>query len=198
VLYGKLFEYRVPGTYGRKWQAYAGPSELKEAGFDASRCWRSIMGRWQDVDGSTRTVGPPGSGADVEAAGLEITDPDHPAVKAGFAREDLLDLKGVCTAARAQEACERWLVDANELSRSGSAVLSGYIMDDKGIFRPAAQVMPGDHVRFPDAADTSYRKIVASDYEHESTGCQVALDAPKESTEALLERYQADLISLGL
>jgi hypothetical protein len=200
VMEDKVFQVRFPGTYGRRWQAYAGPSELKEAGEDGSRSWAEILVRYQDVDGSTRTVGPPGSGANVESETLKIIDPDHPAVKAGIPREDLLDLRGISTSERALEAGERWLQDANELSHAGEATLTSYLMDDKAVFRPVAQVQPGDWIRFPDAGSsgTDYRKIVVASYDHDSRTCNVNLDAPSEAIQALLERFQADLTPLAL
>lgn len=200
---GRRFYLKAPGTYGRRWQAYAGPSGLQEAGLDASRSWKEILVSYQDVDGSTRTVGPPGSGAHVQEPGLEITDPDHPAVKAeeaygpNFNRRDRLDLKGISTPARATEAGERWLAEASLLSRSGQATFSGYLMDDRGIMRPVSQLQAGDMVRFPDAGDTSYRKIVRRSYEHNSRTATVDLDAPPDGLSALLERMQADIQSLS-
>jgi hypothetical protein len=72
-------------------------------------------------------------------------------------------------------------------------------MDDKTVMRPVAQVQPGDLICFPDSGtDTSYRKIVQTDYNHETRTCQVTLDAPKESEQALLERYRATLTSRGI
>lgn len=198
VFEGKLFQLREPGSYGRKWQAYAGPSQLQEVGEDAARSWRTIVVRYQDVDGSTRTVGPPGSGATVEDEGLEITDPEHPAVKAGITRQDVLDLKGVGVAATAIAVGERWLEEANALSRSGSCSLSGYAMDDCGVMRPVSHIRSGDQVRFPDSGDTGYRKIVAHEYDHDSRTASLTLDAPDNGLEALLERLQAALIPLGL
>ncbi len=200
VMRDKQFELRVPGSYGRLWQAYAGPSELKETGEDGSRLWDRIVGRYTDVDGSTRTVGWPGSGANTESEALIITDPDHPAVRAGVTREDLLDLKGISTPERAIEACERWLADANELSHAGEATLRGYVQDDCSIFRPVSQIQPGDWIRFPDASSngTGYRKIVAVSYDHDNRAASVTLDAPPNAIEALLERFQAALSPLAL
>lgn len=196
--FGKRFQLRFPGTYGRKWQAYAGPSGLQEQGLDGSRLWREIVVTYQDVNGSTRTVGPPGSGATVEDPALEITDPDHPAVRAGMTRKDRLDLRGISTPARAIEAGKIWLREANLLSRSGSATLSDYAMDDRGVFRPVSRLRAGDEVRFPDAADTSYRKVVRRSYEDVAKTVSVDLDAPPDGLQALLERMQADIQNLAL
>ena len=195
---GSRFYLKQPGTYGRRWQAYAGPSGLQEQGLDASRLWREILVTYQDVDGSTRTVGPPGSGAMVEDPGLEITDPDHPAVRAGITRRDRLDLRGISTPARAIEAGEIWLREANQLSRSGSATLSDYAMDDRGIFRPVSQLRAGDLIRFPDAADTSYRKVVRRAHEDVTKTVAADLDAPPDGLQALLERMQAAIQTLAL
>jgi hypothetical protein len=200
VKHDKRFEIRFPGTYGRNWQAYAGRSELKGTGEDGQRLWDRVVVRYQDVDGSTRTVGWPGSGANSESEALQITDPDHPAVKAGYPREDLLDLRGISTPERALEAGERWLAEANELPNVGTATLRGYISDDKSVMRPVSQVEEGDWIRFPDAGSegTGYRKIVAYSYDHETRSCEVNLDAPPEAIQALLERMQADLSPLAL
>jgi len=194
----KRFKLKRPGTYGRRWQAYAGPSGLQEQGFDAARSWDRILVTAQDVDGRTLSVGPIGSGATVETDALEITDPDHPAVRAGVDRMDRLDLRRISTPARMIEVGEIWLREANRLNRSGSATLSGYVMDDRGVMRPVSQVRAGDEVRFPDAADPSYRRIVRRSYEHNTRTATVDLDAPPEGLQALLERLQADIQTLAL
>jgi len=195
---GKKFHLRFPGTYGHKWQAYTGPSNLQEQALDASRLWRSIVVRYTDVDGSVRTIGPPGSGAMVEDAGLEITDPDHPAVRMDITRQDVLDLNGIGTEKQALATGERWLEQANLLSRSGSCTLSYYALDDKAVYRPVSQLREGDLVRFPDAHDTSYRRVVSYEYSHTTRSASVTLDAPKESVVALLERYNAKIGALNL
>lgn len=201
---GKRFFLKRPGTYGRRWQAYAGPSGLEEQGEDGSRSWKEITVRGQDVTGRTFTVGPPGSGATVEDARLEITDPDHPAVRAAeaygpnFNRKDLLDLGGISTPTRAREAGERWLREANLLSRSGSCSLTGYVMDDKGAFWPVSAVRAGDMIRFPDAGDTSYRKVVSRSYSHSNRTASLSLDAPAQGITALLERMQASIKRLQI
>jgi hypothetical protein len=198
VYNGKRFEYRRPATYGRFWKAYTGPSELSEVGEDSQRLWRRITVRYQDPDGSTRLVGAPGSGCRVESPELEITDPEHPAVRANRTRRDILDLQGIATPATAIAVGKRFLEEANLLSRSGSASLSGYVLDDAGVFRPAAQVKSGDYISFVDSSDVSYRKIVGKQYTHTDRHAAIDIDAPPSGLQALLERLQAGLTSLGV
>lgn len=194
----KRFELRKPQTYNRFWRALTAPSELEEVGVDSQRLWRSVMVQYTDATGATRTVGPPGSSANTISSELEITDPDHPAVKANRTRRDTLSLGGVSTPAAATAVGKRFLEEANLTNRSGSAVLRGYVMDSLGVLRPASQVKSGDWIAFTDAADTSYRKIINKRYRHNDRSAEVDLDAPASGMEELLERLQADLIPTGV
>jgi hypothetical protein len=195
---GKRFKVKKPGSYGRFWKAYVRESQLNEVGIDSQSLWDEIVVRFQDVSGKTLYVGPPGSGCDVEDVRLKLTDSDHPAVRAGRKRRSVLDMKGISNPAQAIEVGIRFLEESVLLNHAGSATLSGYVMDNHGVFWPAACVKSGDYISFVDAADPSYRKIVNRKYAHNSRGSEVDLDAPPSGMEALLERLQAALIPLGV
>lgn len=198
VYHGKRFEYRAPGTYGKFWRAYTAESQLQEVGLDSQRLWKKIKVKYTDVSGQTKIVGPPGSGCDFESTLLEITDPQNPAVLADRTRQDILDMGGIGNPYTAIEIGQRFLEEAQLLNRAGSATISGFVMDDKGIFWPAACVKSGDWISFVDAADPSYRKIVNKSYRHNERSSEIDLDAPASGLEALLERLQVGLISLGV
>ena len=193
----RRFEMRVPGTYGRTWKATIASSEFQEDGIDSERLWRSILVSYTDEAGVTRYVGPPGSGADVESPLLEITDPNHPAVIADAAREDLLQL-GRSTPERALEAGVEWLWHANELPRSGKAVLRDHVMDEFTVFRPVSQVAEGDAFEPTDARGSGARKIIDYDYSKGDNSVAISVDAPSDALLALNERYGAALTPLGL
>jgi hypothetical protein len=190
VYTGKRFEFREPLTYGREWTAYIGTSDFNEVGEDSQSLWTSVVVQYQDTDGTTKLVGPPGTRCDYESSTLEITDVDHPAVKAERTRREFLQMNGVGTPATAVAIGERFLAEANRLNRSGSATLNGFVSDSKGTLRPVAQVKAGDTIRFIDAADTSARKIVNTSYSHGGRSCEIDLDAPPAGMEELLERLQ--------
>ena len=198
IYHGKLFEHREPGSYGRFWKARTAPSELNEVGKDSQRLWRSIVVQYTTPSGEIRTVGPPGSNSHTETKALEITDPMHPAVLAERTRRDLLDLRGIGSAEVAIRVGERFLEEANLLNRSGSARLSGYVMDNLGVLYPAACVKSGDWISFTDSSDPSYRKIVRKTYTHKDRSVEIDIDAPPSGLDALLERLQVGLVSLGV
>jgi hypothetical protein len=192
------FQYRKPGSYGRQWRINIGDSELEEDGLDGERLWESIVVSFQDVSGRTITVGPPGSGSDVESGLLKVSDPEHPAVLAKRKRRDLLELQGVSNPAQAIEVGVRFLEEANLLPRSGSAKISGFALDSNSVLRPVSQMKSGDYVSFVDAHDNSYRKIVHRLYDHDSRSAEIDFDAPPTGLEQLLERLQGVLNPLGV
>lgn len=194
---GPTFWLHDRGARGRSWRARVGPAKLEEAGPQVDRLWNSIIVAYQDVGGSTRTVGPTGSGADVEDDSLVDTDPENPANKLGITRRDLLTM-GTSTAAGATEIGRQFLEQSKLLDSSGRATFVGYVEDDRGIIHPYSHVHSGDTVVFLDAGDTSARRIVRTDKDRASRSCSVDLDSPSEGLTALLERLQVSLVPLGL
>jgi hypothetical protein len=195
---GKRFYYHPRNYRGRKWVARVGPAKLESTGQDANRIWNSVVVQYQDVDGSTRTVGPPGSGATVESASLVDLDSENPATKLGITKRALLTSLGTSTSAVATEVGIRFLAETKQLDRSGKADLRGYVTDENGVDRPYWEVRAGDQIRFVDAADTSYRRIIRTSKSVSDSSVSIDLDAPAEGLDALLERLAVVLIPLGV
>lgn len=195
----RTFWYYARGTVGKRWKARINPSQLEETGPQIDRLFESVVVQYQDVDASTTTksVGPPGSGADVEDASLKDLDPENPANKLGITRRSLLQI-GTGTQAEALQIGARFLDEQKLLDTSGRAQLVGHVEDDRGITHPAWKVRAGDYISFVDASDTSYRRIVKGDYDHATRTTSVDLDSPPEGLAALLERLGAILVPLGL
>jgi hypothetical protein len=198
VFEDKRFQYKRPRSYGKRWRVRLSESELDENGMDGSRLWDSIVVQYKGTDGNTRTAGPVGSGSDTESTTLSVTDPEHPAVRAPVTRRDVLVLKGTSTPTIAVAAGVRFLSEAALLNTSGSAKLTGFVYDDRGLLHPVSHVRSGDEIAFIDAAEKSYRKIVRREYAHDSREASIDLDAPPQGLDALLERLDAVLITAGL
>jgi hypothetical protein len=194
---GPLFWLHNRNARGNKWRARVGPTQLEETGPQVDRLWNSIIVQYQDVDGSTRTVGPSGSGVDTESSYLVDDDPENPATKAGITRRDLLTM-GVSTPEGAIEVGRRFLEQSKVLDSSGRARIVGHVQDDRGVWHPYSHVRAGDQIAFVDANDSSYRRIVKTDKSRSDRSCSIDLDAPPEGLQALLERLGVVLVPLGL
>ena len=181
----------------RKWRARIGPAKLEATGKQVDRLWESIIVQFNDVDGTAKTVGPPGSGAEVESAYLKDSDPDNPANKLGIIRRDKL-VMGASTINGAIEVGRRFLEEQKLIDRSGRATLVGHVEDNHGVLFPFSEVQAGDIITFVDAADASYRRIVKADHDDAAKSVSVDLDAPPEGLQAVLERLAVVLVPLGL
>jgi hypothetical protein len=194
---GRTFHWDPTREPRKRWRARIGAAQLEETGPQADRLWNSIIVQYQDVDGSARTVGPPGSGADTEDVLLQDLDPDNPANRLGIRRRDLLTIS-TATPAAAVEIGRRFLEESRRLDGSGRARFVGHVEDDRGTLHPYWKVRAGDTVSFVDAADQSERRVVRTDKDPATKTCSVDLDAPPEALEVLLERLNADLVPLGV
>lgn len=194
---GPTFWWHDRGMFARNWRARIAPAKLEETGPQIDRVWESVLVQYQDVDGTTRTVGPPGSGADTEDVQLKDTDPENPANELNIIRRDLL-VMGTGTAASAIEIGRRFLEQTKLLDSSGQAQIIGHIEDDRGILHPYSHVRAGDTITFVDAADTSPRRIVRAEHTEDQRSCAVDLDAPPDALAAILERLGVVLVPLGL
>lgn len=192
-----IFYWHSRGARGRKWRARIAPSQLEETGPQVERVWNGIIVQFQDVDGSTKTIGPEGSYSTVTSGALLDYDPENPANKAGIRRWDILQT-GVSTAAAAEQIGLRFLEESRRLDSSGRARFVGTVEDDRGVKHPYWRVRAGDAVSFIDAADSSYRRIVKTEKTVSDRTCSIDIDAPPEGLQALLERLGAILIPIGV
>jgi hypothetical protein len=193
----RTFHYDVSRQPRKRWRARSGATRVEETGPSVERLWESVIVAYRDVDGTTRTVGPPGSGAHVERTELKDDDPENPANQLGIVRRDLLQLE-TATLESAVAVGQRFLQTAKELDSSGQATIAGTVEDDRGVVHPFSRVRSGDEIAFVDSADDSYRRVAHTSKDYAGRSCQVDLDAPPEALQALLERLGATLIPLGV
>lgn len=184
---------------GRKrWRARVRPAKLTETGQQMDQVWNKCVVSWSDVDGSTRTVGPPGSGYPVTDARCEDTDPLNPINEAGEDRTKHLALTQPATVYGAAETAERFLEQAKLLDGSGEATLVGYVEDEHGAESPYYCVHAGDEIEFIDSSIRGYRYIVEATRNRASRSVNVKIDAPPDSYANLLERLSVREGLLGL
>lgn len=198
----KTFYWAPRDTFGKRWQVRVDDADLQETGEQSSRLFNGVMVSYTDVTGLTRTVGPPGSGANVEDGSLidgttsnpcnQVTVDGQPLRKWG-----LLQMGTVSTPPGAIQIGQKWLQEQRLIDRSGQATINGWIQDDSGSWWPACMVRAGDLIRFVDASNSDYRRIVRTDYTHDSRTNQIQLDAPPDGMAELLARMAVVISGLG-
>lgn len=184
---------------GRKWRTRIAPTQLSETGPSTNRLRNGVILHANDVDGTTKSYGPIGSGCDVESAELEDKDPENPANQIGAKFWGApYDLGIVTVDSEAIRIGVLLQTRLREVDRSGQAQIVGVCEDDKRVLRPAWQVRAGDTITFIDASDTSERRIIATQYDDDSRTNTITLDAPKDWVEDLLAQLGASNTQLGL
>jgi len=193
VFNDRILQYRFPGTYGRRWRLAPGSALPRSSGPDGQRIWDRFMVSWQDVDGTTRYAGYPGSGAQIEDPRLQSTDPRNAAVAQDTPRGKLIALNGKCEAEPAIKTALRFKEEAEQLDQSGEVTISGHVQDTaSGAWYPAAYVQPGDWVA--DAGTSNFRKITGAPYSDDSKSVNCPIGAPPENgLAAIEERFNATL-----
>lgn len=199
ALQGKpTFFWGPRGSFGKTYKARVGPSGLQETGPQIDRLYNGVIVTWTDVLGISRSAGPVGSGCTVESALLSDPDPLNPANQAGVRRWSPPLQLSVATPGEAIQCGQLYLQQQKQASTSGTAALVGWVEDDKGVWWPASKVRGGDCVQFIDASDSSPRRVVRTDYTHDSRTNQVTLDSPPDALQQILERLGARISALGL
>lgn len=187
---------RGAGANARRWRARIGPAQLQETGPNVSRIFNGVIVQFTNVDGSTSTVGPSGSGAQATSDFLADADPQNPANQAGLRRWTLLQM-GTTTPAAAIQVGQIFLQEQKLLDTSGQATLVGHVQDECGVWWPAWMVRAGDTVTFVDARDPSPRRVVSTSYSDQAKANSIQLDQPPDSMTALLDRLSVVIQPLG-
>lgn len=193
----KRFWMYPPGTRGKRWRATVGASELSDAGPQVDRIFNNAIVQYEDVgSGVSTTIGPPGSGCMLTDPSLTDSDPLNPATLAGLTRYPPSPLAiGKATKSQAVQIGAVFLQEQKILYTAGNATLVAYVQDDRSIWWPAWRVRPGDYISFTDAYDTSYRKIVSTQWSNSDKTQQITLDSPPDGLAAVLERLGAQVVN---
>jgi hypothetical protein len=201
----KTFYCSPYGQYprARNWRARVGECQLQEAGPSATTLYNGVVVIYTAVDGTTQMVGPPGSGAQTTSASLIDTDPQNPANQAVDLtgkpkRKWGLVTMGDAVAASAIQTGARFLQAQKELDTSGTATVTGWVQDDRGVYWPAYMMRAGDTLSVIDARDSSPRRIVSTSYDDASKANSISLDQPPDALDALLQRLSIVLTPFGL
>lgn len=193
---GPTYYSNARGARGNRWLARSTDCKLQAAGPQIQNVFNGVMVTFQDAAGTTRYVGPPGSGADFEDASLLDADPENPANQLGIKRwgPNPPISVGLASSDVAIQIGQAYLRQQLELNQAGQASHVGYVQEAAtGVLFPAWAMRAGDQVSYVDASDRSFRRIVSTAYDDASRTNSIQLDSPPEQLAALLLRYGVDI-----
>ena len=198
---GPTFHLASRDNHGKDWQARVGPSGLQETGPTVDQIYNGAIVSYTDVSGIVRTVGPPGSGANVEDARLYDSDPQNAATAAGLTRIAPPIQLGVSATSPSTglpegpiKVGQAFLIFQKQRSTAGQASLVGYVTDSTGVTWPSWMVRAGDRITFVDAHDPVPRRVVRSSYDDATRTNQIDLDSPPQGLAPMLARLSADQV----
>jgi hypothetical protein len=202
----ELLEWGVwPGQFGptfflnprgqregrKRWRTRMGPAKFTETGQQMDQVWNRVVVSYPDVDGTTRTIGPIGSGFRVTDARCEDVDPLNPLNEAGENRTKHIALNDPATQEGAAETAQRFLEQVKLLDGSGSAELTGFVEDEHGMEWPYYCVDGGDEIEILGSSAKGFRYIVEAKRSRRGRSVSITIDAPPDAYAALLERLGA-------
>lgn len=182
---------------GRKrWRVRSREAQLKDTGTSFDSSINAVVVVWQDFDGTTRLVGPPGTGLSVTDSRLLDTDPLNPVNQIpGLRKYKKIVMKDKGTLEGAIERGQQYLEQVKLLDNSGEATLTGYVEDEHGMFWPYHYVKSGDLLDPLDGKGDRY--MVSAGRTRASRSASVFLDAPPDSREAMLEQLGVEELAEG-
>lgn len=198
---GKRFFWRNSEVPRKRWRIRRSKGHgIDLLGPQADAAMNGVVVSFTDPAGVTRVVGPAGcASADATSSLLEDTSPANPVNKAGIKRKWAeLTLSFVTDFEGAIQVGRVWMQDklVNANAR-GSITVTGIIQDDEtGALYPAWYMRAGDSAIVTDG-DNIERRIIETNYEHDSRTITCNLDTTPHKVEALMERMGVSLVGFA-
>lgn len=190
----RRFNLKSPGKYGRTWRLRRDEGAKSSSdGPDASNRINGVRVQYDPGDGSQRSVGPSGSNSTSETSVLAVSDPNHPANRAGL-RKWRNYQAGITDSEGATVIGKVILAEANRDDWRGSITVSGD-QRDSGVPTPCYMIRSGDQVVVEDDQDTRTRRVIATDYDsRRKNEMQISVGQRPDRLDTLLARAGVSLM----
>jgi hypothetical protein len=188
---GKEF-YMRSAPYGKEWivrsegdEANAVPSF---AGPDSSQFINGIKILYDpDGSGQKKSIGPVGSGADIQSAVFEDTALSNPANADGSKHWAVRDI-GINSREMAEAVAFKEMAYRNSQDWRGSITVKGEVEDAAGNLFPAGMMRGGDTITVVDDEDPTPRRIESSS--NQALEVSVDIGAPPDKISVMLARAE--------
>lgn len=184
--------WRSPASGGKTWRVRRDEVVVpNEEGPTAENRFASVVVEYTDAAGTTKTVGPVGSGADDEDSRLTDTDDSNPALRVPgrIARRSV----GLTFTEGAILLGQALLAEQNANTRRGAATVIGEATDSEGATHPACAIRAGDVIVIEDegGAEPQAQPVNSTDYDHDSLTLTANLGATPQKVDVILARLAA-------
>lgn len=191
------FFWRTPDPDRLCWEARLSEgAHLELEGDDADEIYSGVLVVYKTPDGTTHTVGPPGSTADATDSTLADSDETNPATVHGLRRWAVLQIGEVTTQAGAAAVGAAFMIEKAQPGRRGSLTLTGSARHPTKGLRPAWEVRAGDYIRIADHSADVPRRIIETRYDHATRHLSCTLDNTVFRIDSLLERLGVSLVGV--
>jgi hypothetical protein len=171
-------------------------AHLELEGQQSDGTYNGVFVTYTDAIGTRKTVGPTGATADATSSQLIDTSDDNPVNSHGYSRKwARMDISQVTTHAGAVQLGAIWLAEQAVPQRRGTVTVKGTIAHPTRGQRPTWAVRAGDYVRIADHPADVPRRIVSTDYRHDSREIRMDVGTSPNKLTAILERL--NVASIG-
>lgn len=189
--------WRTPDADRLCWEARLSEgAHLELEGDDADEIYTGVLVIYRTPDGTTHTVGPPGSRAEATDATLQDTSETNPATMQGLPRIAQLQISDVTTQAGAAAVGAAFLSEKSQPQRRGSLTVTGHARHPTKGLRPAWAIRAGDYIRVADHSADIPRRIIETRYDHATRQNSLTLDNTVFTIDSLLERLGVSLVGV--
>lgn len=189
------FFMKTPGLYGSEWRVRRDEgARPDDDGPDSSEVLNGVKVTYDDGTGKKLSVGPVGSGADVETSDMENSDPENPANEDGARHwrgyeagiTDLYGAKLIGAVVLAQAANSSW---------RGTVEVPNTVFDSAGVEHGVEDMRAGDRMVVEDDDDTRPRFIRNTSYDGDRKSNKCSVGADPDRLDVLLAR--AGVVTTG-